>query len=146
MLTSFVVGSPSIMPKLLRSAVAATSFIFALHAIAQTSESPCSVGYSGLGAGFSLQIGTSTHAFSGNALAIGNGTEGLLLGWAVGIVWGSWTAWSNGLKPLASIDLGGVSYVFYVGLGALILNIVVAAVATVVVGLISPRAVATARS
>ena len=24
--------------------------------------------------------------------------EGLLLGWAVGILWGSWTAWSNGLK------------------------------------------------
>src|ERR1700691_1720773 len=59
--------------------------------------------------------------------------EGLLLGWAVGIVWGSWTAWNNGLKPLASIDLGGVSYVFYVGLGALILNIVVAVVATGVV-------------
>jgi solute:Na+ symporter, SSS family len=65
--------------------------------------------------------------------------EGLLLGWAVGIVWGSWTAWNNGLKPLAHIDLGGVSYVFYVGLGALILNVVVAAVATVIVARISPR-------
>src|SRR5260370_6368304 len=31
----------------------------------------------------------------------------LLLGWAAGILWGSWTAWSNGLKPLASISLGG---------------------------------------
>src|SRR5580704_10502281 len=69
--------------------------------------------------------------------------EGLLLGWAAGIAWGSWTAWSNGLKPLATIDLGGASYVFYVGLGALILNVVVAAVATVIVGLVSPnRAVA----
>jgi hypothetical protein len=65
--------------------------------------------------------------------------EGLLLGWVVGIGWGSWTAWSNGLKPLATIDLGGASYVFYVGLGALALNIVVAAIATVVVGLISPK-------
>src|SRR6202171_2827396 len=73
--------------------------------------------------------------------------EGLLLGWAAGIGWGSWTAWSNGLKPLATIDLGGASYVFYVGLGALILNIVVAAVATVIVGLISPkRASATVQS
>src|ERR1700712_1242594 len=73
--------------------------------------------------------------------------EGLLLGWAAGIIWGSWTAWSNGLKPLATIDLGGASYVFYVGLGALILNIVVATVVTVIVGLISPnRAGATARS
>jgi len=43
--------------------------------------------------------------------------EGLLLGWAAGIGWGSWTAWSNGLKPLATIDLGGASYTFYVGLG-----------------------------
>jgi hypothetical protein len=47
------------MPKLLRSAIAATSFILALNAIAQTAESPCSVGYSGIGSGFSLQIGMS---------------------------------------------------------------------------------------
>ena len=66
-------------------------------------------------------------------------SEGLLLGWAAGILWGSWTAWSNGLKPLASINLGGVSYVFYLGLGALILNVVVAAIATVIVARISPR-------
>jgi SSS family solute:Na+ symporter len=73
--------------------------------------------------------------------------EGLLLGWAAGIIWGSWTAWGNGLKPLATIDFGGASYVFYVGLGALILNIAVAAVVTVIVGLVSPnRTRATARS
>jgi len=65
--------------------------------------------------------------------------EALLLGWAAGIVWGSWTAWSHGLKPIASIDLGGVSYSFYVGLGALLLNVVVAAVATAIAGLISPK-------
>lgn len=64
--------------------------------------------------------------------------EGLLLGWAVGILWGSWTAWSNGLKPLATLELGGASYVFYVGLGALILNIVVAAIATAIVARVSP--------
>lgn len=63
--------------------------------------------------------------------------EALLLGWAVGIGWGTWTAWSNGLKPLASISLGDSSYTFYVGLGALLLNIVVAVLATVVFGLIS---------
>ncbi len=66
--------------------------------------------------------------------------EGLLLGWAAGIGWGSWTAWSNGLKPLATISFGGDSYTFYVGLGALILNIAVAAVATVVVTWLSPAA------
>ena len=64
--------------------------------------------------------------------------EGLLLGWAAGIIWGSWTAWSNGPKPLASIDLGGVSYAFYVGLGALILNIIVATIATLVVSRVLP--------
>jgi SSS family solute:Na+ symporter len=71
--------------------------------------------------------------------------EGLLLGWAVGILWGSWTAWSNGLKPLATIDLGGASYAFYVGLGALILNIAVAAIVTLIASWLSPRG-ATARS
>jgi SSS family solute:Na+ symporter len=57
---------------------------------------------------------------------------GLLAGWAVGMLWGSWTAWSNGLKPLASISLGGATYTFYVGLGALILNTLVAALVTAV--------------
>jgi SSS family solute:Na+ symporter len=65
--------------------------------------------------------------------------EALLLGWAAGIGWGTWTAWSNGLKPLATVALGEVSYSFYVGLGALILNIAVAVVATAIMGLISPN-------
>jgi SSS family solute:Na+ symporter len=64
--------------------------------------------------------------------------EGLLLGWVVGILWGSWTAWSNGLKPIATIEIGGASYAFYVGLGALILNIAVAAIVTVIIARISP--------
>jgi SSS family solute:Na+ symporter len=64
--------------------------------------------------------------------------EGLLLGWVAGILWGTWTAWSNGMKPLASIDLDGATYVFYVGLGALILNVAVAAITTVIVSRISP--------
>jgi SSS family solute:Na+ symporter len=69
-----------------------------------------------------------------------------LLGWAAGIVWGSWTAWSNGLKPLATLDFGGVTYSFYVGLGALLLNVAIAAVATSIAGLISSnRTGATAR-
>ncbi len=59
---------------------------------------------------------------------------------AAAILWGSWTAWSNGLKPLATIDLGGGRYAFYVGLGALILNVAVAAVAitTFVLSRVSP--------
>jgi SSS family solute:Na+ symporter len=65
--------------------------------------------------------------------------EALLLGWAAGIVRGSWTAWGNGLKPLATLDLGGTRSVFYVGLGALILNIVGAAIANVIVARVSPE-------
>jgi SSS family solute:Na+ symporter len=65
--------------------------------------------------------------------------EGLLLGWAAGILWGSRTAWNNGLKPLATLELGDLSYTFYVGLGALILNIAVAAVVTVIIGLFASK-------
>ena len=71
-------------------------------------------------------------------------SEGLLLGWAAGILWGTWTAWSNGLKPLATLNLGDTSYVFYVGLGALILNVVVAVIVTAIVSMVSPRSPATA--
>jgi solute:Na+ symporter, SSS family len=65
-------------------------------------------------------------------------SEGLLAGWAAGIIWGSWTAWSNGLKPLATLSLGESSYTFYVGLGALILNIIIAAIASAAMAWISP--------
>jgi solute:Na+ symporter, SSS family len=71
--------------------------------------------------------------------------EGLLAGWLVGILWGTYTAWSNGLKPLATIALGETSYTFYVGLGALILNVVVAVVASAILGRRSPAAEAAAR-
>src|SRR5262252_2735956 len=72
--------------------------------------------------------------------------EALLLGWAAGIGWGTWTAWSNGLKPLASLALGGTTYTFFVGLGALLLNIAVAAIATVIVQMVMPEKGVTARS
>src|ERR1700750_590390 len=71
--------------------------------------------------------------------------EALLLGWAAGIGWGTWTAGSNGLKALASLAFGGTSYTFFVGLGALLLNIAVAAIATAVLLMAMPRS-ATARS
>ena len=73
--------------------------------------------------------------------------EGLLLGWVIGIGWGTWTAWSNGMKPLASLALGGANYSFFVGLGALILNIVAAIVATAILRAMLPEErSATARS
>ena len=57
----------------------------------------------------------------------------LLAGWAVGIIGGSWVSWSNGLKPLAAVPLGGVSYQVYVGILALVANILVAVVVNLVV-------------
>lgn len=63
----------------------------------------------------------------------------LLLGWAAGMAWGSWTAWSNGLKPLATLNFNGTTYTFYVGLAAVILNILVAVIATAVLSLASPK-------
>ncbi len=57
---------------------------------------------------------------------------GLLAGWAVGFFGGTFVAWSDGLKPLHTLVLGGTSYTVYVGLLALAANIVVAALVTLV--------------
>ena len=68
----------------------------------------------------------------------------LLLGWAVGFVGGSRMAWSDGLKPLHSLVLGGGTYTFYVGILALALNLAVAVVANLVLRLIQPERAARA--
>jgi solute:Na+ symporter, SSS family len=62
----------------------------------------------------------------------------LLLGWAVGLAGGSVLAWNDGLVPLHSITLGGEKYTVYIGLLALIVNILVAAVANLILRVISP--------
>ena len=56
----------------------------------------------------------------------------LLLGWAVGFFGGSVICWTDGLKPLHTIVVGGSSYTMYVGVLALAVNIVVAAVVSAV--------------
>ena len=61
----------------------------------------------------------------------------LLAGWVVGFCGGSYMAWSDGLKPLHTVVLGGASYTVYVGLLALALNVGVA----VVVNAVLPRRV-----
>ncbi len=58
----------------------------------------------------------------------------LLVGWAVGIVAGSAIAFSDGVKPVHTLVLGGDKYTVYTGLLALVLNIVVAAIVQVVFG------------
>jgi SSS family solute:Na+ symporter len=53
----------------------------------------------------------------------------LLAGWAVGLIGGTYLSWADGLKPLHLVTLGGhVSFTAYVGLIALIANIVTAVV------------------
>ncbi|MGO4326967.1 monocarboxylate uptake permease MctP [Cupriavidus sp. 2TAF22] len=52
-------------------------------------------------------------------------TWGLLAGWAVGIVLGTSLAMSQGLKPVFAIHLGSATYPLYIGLIALVANIVV---------------------
>jgi SSS family solute:Na+ symporter len=70
-------------------------------------------------------FGLFTNWFSGRAL---------LTGWAVGFFGGSFVAWTDGLKPLHTIHYDGANYTFYVGVLALAVNIVVAAVLSIVPG------------
>ena len=66
---------------------------------------------------------------------------GLLAGWFVGFFGGTYLVWINGLKPLQAISLGGAPFTVYIGLLALVANIVVA----VVINAVTPaRAVARA--
>src|SRR6201990_444008 len=64
--------------------------------------------------------------------------EGLLLGWAVGIGWGSCSRGGKGTQHVATLSLNGTAHAFYVGLGALILNTAIAAVVTLIVSRVSP--------
>ncbi len=56
---------------------------------------------------------------------------GLLLGWFVGFFGGTYLVWINGLKPLQALSLGGAPFTVYIGLLALVANIVVAVVVNV---------------
>ncbi len=52
--------------------------------------------------------------------------HGLLAGWAVGFLGGSWLAWLNDFKPLHALHFGSSSIILYSGLLALAANIIVA--------------------
>lgn len=52
----------------------------------------------------------------------------LLVGWAVGLVGGSWLAFSDGIKPVHTFLLGGTNFTIYTGIVALVLNILVASI------------------
>jgi solute:Na+ symporter, SSS family len=63
----------------------------------------------------------------------------LLAGWAVGFFGGTVIAWSDGLKPLHTIAFGDTKVVLYVGLIALVANIVTVLVVNVFVAGFRPR-------
>ncbi|MGA7323687.1 MAG: sodium:solute symporter family protein [Rhodomicrobium sp.] len=64
----------------------------------------------------------------------------LLLGWAVGLVGGSYLAWIDGLVPLHSLSIGGQNYSVYIGLLALIANVLVATIANLILMALAPAA------
>lgn len=55
-------------------------------------------------------------------------TQGLFLGWLAGIVLGTTLAAMQGLKPVYALHVAGATYPTYIGLIALVLNIVVTVV------------------
>jgi solute:Na+ symporter, SSS family len=59
----------------------------------------------------------------------------LIAGWAVGLIGGTYLSWVDGLKPLHLVSFGDLSFTMYVGLIALVANIVTAVVLnTVLIG------------
>jgi SSS family solute:Na+ symporter len=62
----------------------------------------------------------------------------LLLGWAVGLIGGSALTWSDGLVPLHTLAISGEKYSVYVGLLALVANVIVATLANLLLSVVSP--------
>ena len=60
----------------------------------------------------------------------------LLIGWAVGMVAGTFMAYQMGLKPVYPIAIGGAVYPVYIGLLAGGLNLIVSAIASPILGMI----------
>jgi solute:Na+ symporter, SSS family len=67
-------------------------------------------------------------------------TPGLFIGWLAGIVLGTSLAISQGLKPVYVVHLGSASWPLYIGIIALVANVVV----TFVVSMVTKRSVAPA--
>jgi SSS family solute:Na+ symporter len=66
----------------------------------------------------------------------------LLAGWAVGMAGGSWLVFSDNVKPVHTLVIGGDSYTIYTGLLALALNVAVAVIFQLILKGVAPRTVA----
>jgi SSS family solute:Na+ symporter len=62
----------------------------------------------------------------------------LLLGWAVGLLGGSYWAWNDGLVPLHKLTVFGDQYVIYVGLLAFAANVATATIANLLLAAFAP--------
>jgi SSS family solute:Na+ symporter len=62
------------------------------------------------------------------------GARALLAGWAVGILFGTWVAFADGVKPVHTMHLGDTALTVYTGLLALVLNVIVAALVQALAG------------
>jgi solute:Na+ symporter, SSS family len=63
----------------------------------------------------------------------------LLAGWAVGLLGGSYLAWTDGLKPLHALTFGDTTVTAYVGLIAFVANVLTAVVVNVAIAELSGR-------
>lgn len=63
----------------------------------------------------------------------------LLVGWAVGLVGGSWLAFSDGIKPVHTFMISGTNFTIYTGLVALALNILVASIVQIALSKKNPK-------
>jgi SSS family solute:Na+ symporter len=59
----------------------------------------------------------------------------LLVGWAAGMVVGTWMAYSTGLKPIFPVNIGGTVYPIYIGILAGGLNFIVSFVCSYAFGM-----------
>jgi SSS family solute:Na+ symporter len=66
-------------------------------------------------------------------------STGLLMGWLVGFLGGTYIVWADGPKPLHAITIGGTTYSIYIGLLALLANVLVAVAISVILSMTSGR-------
>ncbi|MBV8465693.1 MAG: sodium:solute symporter, partial [Burkholderiales bacterium] len=59
--------------------------------------------------------------------------RGLICGWLAGVAWGTWVAYSLEFKPIYPLHIGDFTVPGYTALYALVLNVVVATIVTVIV-------------
>ncbi len=63
--------------------------------------------------------------------------DALLIGWAVGMIGGSWMSISTGLKPVFPLMIGGETYGIYIGVIAGAANLIISVVLSAILNALS---------